>query len=473
MSNNQTEYTKERKKEERRQQHKRKEQRILREEHPDYSRSKQREKNQLAVEEWYLNQIPSIVDFDIELTPSKIEELREYGNRLLAGYDFTPKSVRETLLRYDTPGNTKGKDILHDMYIFREAYRKGRTLQEYKQRLQDYQHGTLAFDIDHEYRLHDMEPVLDSLPLDFGKIDENNIHRECEEESVSEDEASSDKANEDDSDSKDEGSSDTETEEGLDGGEKHSKEKETEEESHRENNKKENEVEEDWVVDDYIVIDDDIDWNVFDNRTKYKTLISIAKDSKEQLNLAVNFGNILCENVATCEWCFKHWHGGELRSISLPRSEQGLKQWSAVFSQTPKDIADVLERKTKTTRVDELAEILEDYTYRSEAEWEYDNVCSICQYVMHELHPEGVHYFHCHEHDEFQDHETKFDNSAKFIIVIVMESKECQHFNHYVFDLQKGCCDVKDPTYYETECEERKVQYESHGKVSTNVGIIQ
>jgi tRNA splicing endonuclease len=210
MSNNQTEYTKERKKEERREQRKRKEQRKVQEEHPDYSRSKkQREKNQLAVEEWYLNQIPSIVDFDIELTPSKIEELREYGNMILAGYDFTPKSLRETLLVYQT-----GKDILHDMYIFREAYRKGRTLQEYKQRLQDYKHGTLAFDIDHEYMLHDKEPVLKSLPLDFGKNFENNIHRECEEESEdSEDEeASSEKANEEGSDSSDEAPSDTETE---------------------------------------------------------------------------------------------------------------------------------------------------------------------------------------------------------------------------------------------------------------------
>jgi septal ring factor EnvC (AmiA/AmiB activator) len=78
MSNNQTECTKERKEEERRQQHKRKEQRKLREEHLDYSRSKQREKNQLDVKEWYLmNQIPTIVDFDISVTPSKIKELRE------------------------------------------------------------------------------------------------------------------------------------------------------------------------------------------------------------------------------------------------------------------------------------------------------------------------------------------------------------------------------------------------------------
>ena len=471
MSNNQTEYTKERKKEERREQRKRKEQRKVQEEHPDYSRSKkQREKNQLAVEEWYLNQIPSIVDFDIELTPSKIEELREYGNMILAGYDFTPKSLRETLLVYQT-----GKDILHDMYIFREAYRKGRTLQEYKQRLQDYKHGTLAFDIDHEYMLHDKEPVLKSLPLDFGKNFENNIHRECEEESEdSEDEeASSEKANEEGSDSSDEAPSDTETEEELDGGDKHSKEKKTEEESHREKNEMANEVGKDWVIDDYIVFDDQIDWNALDDDSKYDKLLRIANHSRELLGKKIKVGNILCENVATCEWCFKHWHGRENRNIWLPGSEQELIQWSAVFSQTPKDIADVLERKTKTTRVDELAEILEDYTYRSEAEWEYDNVCSICQYVMHELHPEGVHYFHCHEHDEFQDHETKFDNSAKFIIVIVMESKECQHFNHYVFDLQKGCCDVKDPTYYETECEERKVQYESHGKVSTNVGIIQ
>lgn len=473
MSNNQTEYTKERKKEERRQQHKRKEQRILREEHPDYSRSKQREKNQLAVEEWYLNQIPSIVDFDISLTPSKIEELREYGNRLLTGYDFTPKAIRETLLTYHT-----GEDILHDMYIFREAYREGRTLHEYKQRLQDYRHGTLAFDIDHEYRLHDKEPVLKSLPLDFGKNFENNIHRECEEESDSEDEeASSDKANEEDSDSKDGASSDssgTETEEELDGGEKHSKEKKTEEESHRENNEKEDEVEEDWVVDDYIVIDDQIDWNAFDDQSKYDELIKIANNSRELLGKKVKVGNILFENVATCEWCFKHWHGRhEPRSIVLPGSEQGLKQWSAVFSQTPKDIADVLERKTKTTRVDELAEILEDDTYLNEAFWEYDDVCSLCQYVMHELHPEGVHYYFCHENLVFEENTTKFDNNAKFIIVIVMETKYCRHFNHYVFDLQKGCCDVKDPTYYETECKGKKVQYEWHGKVSTNDGIIQ
>jgi hypothetical protein len=471
MSNNQTEYTKERKKEERREQRKRKEQRKVQEEHPDYSRSKkQREKNQLAVEEWYLNQIPSIVDFDIELTPSKIEELREYGNMILAGYDFTPKSLRETLLVYQT-----GKDILHDMYIFREAYRKGRTLQEYKQRLQDYKHGTLAFDIDHEYMLHDKEPVLKSLPLDFGKNFENNIHRECEEESEdSEDEeASSEKANEEGSDSSDEAPSDTETEEELDGGDKHSKEKKTEEESHREKNEMANEVGKDWVIDDYIVFDDQIDWNALDDDSKYDKLLRIANHSRELLGKKIKVGNILCENVATCEWCFKHWHGRENRNIWLPGSEQELIQWSAVFSQTPKDIADVLERTTKTTRVDELAKKLKDDSYLNEAFWEFDDVSSICQYVMHELHPEGVHYYFCHEDLDFQENTTKFDNNAEFIIAIVMETKDCRHFNHYVFDLQKGCCDVKDPTYYETKCYMRDVQYEWHGKVSTNDGIIQ
>ena len=218
---------------------------------------------------------------------------------------------------------------LKDMYIFREAYREGRSVQDLRQRLADSRSKILSLDMENEYRLHDMKPVLVSLPLDFGKY----VNRGIQTASSYNDDLPTDSSIKEelgDSD-KEQSHKEKNAEVELEVGEGQPTYEKKAEEFREDNNKEDNIQKKDWVFDDYIVEADGIDWETFDDETKYKKLLGIVNKSREVLNRKVNTQAWLMEDTATCAWCFKHWHGREPRSLCLPKTVHGLKQWIAVF----------------------------------------------------------------------------------------------------------------------------------------------
>ena len=129
-----------------------------------------------------------------------------------------------------------------------------------------------------------------------------------------------------------------------------------------------------------------------------------------------------------------------------------------------------MERKTGTKRVDELGRDLEDDAFIRSCFWDQEQIKSVCSFVMHELHPENVHFYHYQEKDneEISTYLLRLNPSSRFLIVLVLEDTESEHFSTYVFDLEKGRCDVLDPTFFEENTEERSYQEEIHGKVRFN-----
>ena len=250
-----------------------------------------------------------------------------------------------------------------------------------------------------------------------------------------------------------------------------------------------------WVVDDYIIVPPDIQWKrlpnimerieVMNKKTrkyefkevarqflnkddkKYQTMIKMVLDSREKFdddNLTQLFYRM--EGQHTCRWCHEHWMGSG-GYISLPSSKENFLKWELVYSQSPTEIADLMQRKTKQTRLDTLGEKLEKNDHISLAFWEMEQVKSVCTYVMHELHPENVHFYLHQEEEPIETYSIRFDHSSRFLVVIVLERRICEHFSHYVFDLERGSCDVMDPTFYgEEEIYNKSLQERTHAKVS-------
>ena len=75
-------------------------------------------------------------------------------------------------------------------------------------------------------------------------------------------------------------------------------------------------------------------------------------------------------------------------------------------------------------------------------------------FIMHELHPENVHFFVYTERGEsdksISTYTIRLTKNSRFLLVVV-EQKDTKHFSTYVFDLEKGRCDVLDPTFYHAE----------------------
>ena len=153
--------------------------------------------------------------------------------------------------------------------------------------------------------------------------------------------------------------------------------------------------------------------------------------------------------------------------ILLPSSKENLLKWELLYSQSLTEIADLMQRKTKQTRLDTLGEKLEKSDHISLAFWEMEQVKSVCTYVMHELHPENVHFYLHQEEEPIKTYSIRFDHSSRFLVVIVLEREICEHFSHHVFDLERGSCDVMDLTFYEEgEMYNKSFQERTHAKVS-------
>ena len=131
--------------------------------------------------------------------------------------------------------------------------------------------------------------------------------------------------------------------------------------------------------------------------------------------------------------------------ISLPSSRENFLKWEMVYSQSPTEIADLIQRTTKQTRLDTLGEKLEKINHIRLAFWEMEQVKSVCTYVMHELHPENVHFYLHQEEEPIESYSIRFDHSSRILVIIILERNICEHFSHYVFDLERGSCDMMDP----------------------------
>ena len=203
---------------------------------------------------------------------------------------------------------------------------------------------------------------------------------------------------------------------------------------------------------------------------KYNLLLQIIKNSRAALEReALGNTNYGCIGDTTCKWCHEHWMGNAGVLLILPNSECNRKKWAKFCSLTPKILWDILQKKTGTTHLDTLgerieSEDLEDHT--STFFWEQEQVSALCHLVMHELHPENVHFYVHNELYDDDKYSLQLNRKSRFIIVVGVEHHEYQHFSTYVFDLENGRCDVMDPVFYKAGSPERINQDSIHGKVS-------
>ena len=200
---------------------------------------------------------------------------------------------------------------------------------------------------------------------------------------------------------------------------------------------------------------------------QYEKMLEILEKSRGTLETEVlSSAKHGCIGDTTCKWCHEHWMGTSGVLLILPDSECNRMKWAKFCSLTPKKLAEVLYKKTGTRRLDTLGKKIERDDHTSTCFWETEQVNSLCHLVMHELHPENVHFYvHC-EYYPVENYSFRLDRNSRFIIVVVVEQKEYKHFSTYVFDLENGRCDVMDPVFYEPGTEERSDQEKTHGRVS-------
>jgi hypothetical protein len=200
---------------------------------------------------------------------------------------------------------------------------------------------------------------------------------------------------------------------------------------------------------------------------QYEKMLEILEKSRGTLETEVlSSAKHGCIGDTTCKWCHEHWMGTSGVLLILPDSEFNRMKWAKFCSLTPKKLAEVLYKKTGTRRLDTLGKKIERDDHTSTCFWETEQVNSLCHLVMHELHPENVHFYvHC-EYYPVENYSFRLDRNSRFIIVVVVEQKEYKHFSTYVFDLENGRCDVMDPVFFEPGSEERSEQEQTHGRVS-------
>jgi hypothetical protein len=139
-------------------------------------------------------------------------------------------------------------------------------------------------------------------------------------------------------------------------------------------------------------------------------------------------------------------------------------------------MAQALAKKTRAARIDKLDRELNQTQFIKKFYWDKEMVQSVCMFIMHELHPENVHFFVYTERGEsdksISTYTIRLTKNSRFLLVVV-EQKDTKHFSTYVFDLEKGRCDVLDPTFYHAERKkkEKEEQEASHGKVRINFGF--
>jgi hypothetical protein len=85
--------------------------------------------------------------------------------------------------------------------------------------------------------------------------------------------------------------------------------------------------------------------------------------------------------------------GEDIRYIALPKDRVALKKWQTVYSTTPQKMAQALVEKTKAPRIDKLEKELNQNQFINKFFWEKEVVQSVCMFIMHETHPENVHFF--------------------------------------------------------------------------------
>jgi hypothetical protein len=207
------------------------------------------------------------------------------------------------------------------------------------------------------------------------------------------------------------------------------------------------------------------------------TLLGILDKAREDLDL-VMLKQTICADAGskTCRSCFEHWLGEDIRYIALPKDRDALKKWQTVYSTTPLKMAQALAKKTRAARIDKLDRELNQTQFIKKIYWDKEMVQSVCMFIMHELHPENVHFFVYTERGEsdksISTYTIRLTKNSRFLLVVV-EQKDTKHFSIYVFDLEKGRCDVLDPTFYhaETKKKEKEDQEATHGKVRINFGF--
>ena len=126
-----------------------------------------------------------------------------------------------------------------------------------------------------------------------------------------------------------------------------------------------------WVIDDYIIVPK-LQWrrlpNIMERKqvknpeTKvmeyqllprkfknydekiYHTLIKLVYDSRSKFdddNLTQIWYGL--QDMPTCKWCHEHWMGSG-GYIALPISDEAYMKWREIYSQSPPEIADLMER---------------------------------------------------------------------------------------------------------------------------------
>lgn len=214
----------------------------------------------------------------------------------------------------------------------------------------------------------------------------------------------------------------------------------------------------------------------------YVTLLGILDKSREELHLEILTQTLCGEpGAGTCKFCFEHWLGQDHRYIALPTDRVALKKWQTVYTATPDKMAEVLAQKTKTAKVEppKVVQVESDnninYSMFSEKFfWDKEMVQSMCMFIMHELHPENVHFFVYTEREEsdkgVSTYSIRLDKKSRFLLVVV-EQKQAKKFCIYVFDLERGQCEVLDPIFVDNSIKRdtvKRKQRSNHCKVRIN-----
>jgi hypothetical protein len=199
---------------------------------------------------------------------------------------------------------------------------------------------------------------------------------------------------------------------------------------------------------------------------QYEKMLEILLKSRGTLETEVlSSDKHGCIGDTTCKWCHEHWMGTSGVLLCLPDSECNRMKWAKFCSLTPTKLAEILQKKTGARRLDTLGKKIGRDDHTSTCFWEQEQVSALCHLVMHELHPENVHFYVHNEYYPVENYSFRLDRNSRFIIVVVVEQKEYKHFSTYVFDLENGRCDVMDPVFYEPGSEERIDQEKTHGRV--------
>jgi hypothetical protein len=114
---------------------------------------------------------------------------------------------------------------------------------------------------------------------------------------------------------------------------------------------------------------------------KYNLLLKILLNSRAALESEVltwtNYGCI--GDTTTCKWCHEQCMGNSGVLLSLPNSECNRKKWAKFCSLKPKQLWDILQKKTGTTRLDTLGKRIESEDLENHINtffWEQEQVAS-------------------------------------------------------------------------------------------------